>query len=152
MVKGNAMVEALGCRIRLAGGDPDAFKCFRDAVQVFPGHRALMYEYAEALLQSRQAEAALKAVDARLANHADDHRLHLLQARAHAMLNRRLAQHRSQAEAYVRMGNVGAAIEQLQIGLKSGDGDYYQMSAAEARLRQFRVQDAEERKEAGRKK
>jgi predicted Zn-dependent protease len=151
LVKGNPMVDALGCRIRLAGGDAEAFKCFRDAVQAYPGSRALTYEYAEALLQARQPETALKVVDSRLANYPDDYRLYLFQARAHALLNRRLAQHRSQAEAYVRMGSTGAAIEQLQIGLKSSDGDYYQMSSAEARLRQLRVQDAEERKESGRK-
>jgi predicted Zn-dependent protease len=152
LVKGNPMVDTLGCRIRLAGGDPEAFKCFRIALQAHPGYRALIYEYTEALLQSRQAEAAMKIVDSALASYPDDHRLYLLQARAYALLNRRLAVHRSQAEAYARMGSTGAAIEQLQIGLKAGDGDYYQLSAAEARLRQLRVQDAEERKDSARKK
>jgi predicted Zn-dependent protease len=151
LVKDSSMVDALGCRIRLAGGDPEAFKCFRDAVQAYPNQRALVYEFTEALLQARQAEAALKVVESRLGNFPDEYRLYLFQARAHSLLNRRLAQHRSQAEAYARMGSTGAAIEQLQIGLKEGDGDYYQMSAAEARLRQLRVQDAEERKESGRK-
>ena len=37
-------------------------------------------------------------------------------------------------------------------GLKAGDGDYYQMSSAEARLRELRVRDAEERKASQRKK
>ncbi len=152
LVKGNPMVEALGCRIRLAGGDSETYKCFREASQAHPGHRALTYEHAEALLQARQAEVALKVVDARLASYPDDHRLYLFQARAHALLNRRLAQHRSQAEAYVRMGALSAALEQLQIGLKAGDGDYFQMSAAEARLRQLRVLDAEERKSGANKK
>lgn len=152
LVKGNAIVDGLGCRIRLAGGAPEAFNCFRDAVQAYPGSRALAYEYAEALLQARQPDVALKMVDGRLAGYPDDHRLYLLQARANAQLNRRLAQHRSQGEAYARMGGTGAAIEQLQLGLKAGDGDYYQMSATEARLRQLRVLDAEERKDSGRKK
>ena len=67
------------------------------------------------------------------------------------MLNRRLAHHRAQAEAYASIGSTGAAIEQLQLALKSGDGDYYQLSAAEARLRQLRQQDSEERKDSGRK-
>ena len=147
LVKGNALVDGLGCRIRLAGNDPETFKCFRDAVQAYPGARALVYDYTEALLQARQPDVALKVVENRLANYPDDHRLYLFQARAHELLNRRLAQHRSQAEAYARMGATSAAIEQLQIGLKAGDGDYYQMSAAEARLRQLRVQDTEERKD-----
>jgi len=77
-----------------------------------------------------------------------DHRLYLLQARAYAALNRPLAQHRAQAEAYARLGNLPAAVEQLQIGLKSRDGDFYQLSSAEARLRELRQLDAEARKEA----
>jgi hypothetical protein len=41
-------------------------------------------------------------------------------------------------------------VEQLQIGLKSGDGDFYQLSVAEARLRELRRLDQEARKEAKR--
>ncbi len=152
LLKSNAMVETLGCRIRLAAGDADVNTCYREALQAFPGYRALVYEFVEALLQARQPDAVLKLVESRLASYPDDHRLYLFQARAYALLNRQLAQHRSQAEAYARMGSTVAAIEQLQIGLKAGDGDYYQMSSAEARLRQLRTQDAEERKEAARKK
>lgn len=150
LVRGNPMVGALQCRIRLVGGDPEVMKCYRDALQTYPGYRALIYEYAEAMLQARQPEGVLKLVDGALGRYPEDHRLYLLQARANAQLNRRLAAHRSQAEAYAFMGTIPAAIEQLQIGLKAGDGDYYQMSSAEARLRQLRLQDAEERKD-GRK-
>ena len=63
-------------------------------------------------------------------------------------LNKRLSQHRAQAEAYARMGNVAAAVEQLQIGLKSGDGDFYQLSSAESRMRELRKLDEEQRREA----
>ena len=45
------------------------------------------------------------------------------------------------------MGSVSAAIDQLQLGLKSGDGDFYQLSSAEARLKELRAIDAEQRKE-----
>jgi predicted Zn-dependent protease len=46
------------------------------------------------------------------------------------------------------MGNVTAAVEQLQLGLKSGDGDFYQMSSAESRMRELRRLDDEQKKEA----
>ena len=66
------------------------------------------------------------------------------------MQGKRLAQHRATGEAYARMGNVRAAIEQMQIALKSGDGDFYQLSATEARLRELRKLDEAQRKEKGR--
>jgi predicted Zn-dependent protease len=45
------------------------------------------------------------------------------------------------------MGNVRAAVEQMQIALKSGDGDFYQLSAMEARLRELRKLDEMQHKE-----
>lgn len=151
VLKQHPMMDLLDCRIKLAGGEADALICFRDALQANPSHRALAYAFAEALLQHRNPNEALKLVEARLATASDDYRLYQYQSRAYAMLNKRLAHHRAQAEAYVNMGSTGAAIEQLQLALKAGDGDYYQLSAAEARLRQLRRQDADERKDSGRK-
>lgn len=152
-VKDNASIETLVCRVRTAAGEQDAaFACYRDALRQFPGHRALVYEYADALLIARRPGEALKVVDVRLQTHAEDHRLYLLQSRAYALQNKRFAQHRVQAEAYVRMGNLTGAVEQLQIALKAGEGDFYQLSATEARLRQLRTLDAERRKESGAKK
>jgi beta-barrel assembly-enhancing protease len=151
VLKQHPMMDLLGCRIRLAGGEADALICFRDALQANTAHRALAYEFAEALLQHRQPNEALKVVESRLATSVGDHRLYQYQSRAYAMLNKRLAHHRAQAEAYVHLGSTTAAIEQLQLGLKAGDGDYYQLSATEARMRELRRQDADERKDAGRK-
>jgi beta-barrel assembly-enhancing protease len=148
LVPADALVETLGCRIAYSTGDTKVtLACYREAVKTYPTHRALVYDYADALLATGQAEAALRFIEGRLQVVSDDYRLYLQQARAYAALNKRLAQHRAQAEAYARMGNVSAAVEQLQIGLKSGDGDFYQLSSAEARLRELRRLDAEMRKE-----
>lgn len=150
-LKTHPAVELLGCRIKLAGGDADTAGCFRNAVQAYPGYRALAYEYAEVLLQNRHPAEALKVVEPRLAGSPNDYQLYQFQSRAYAMLNKRLAHHRAQAEAYLHLGSTTAAVEQLQLGLKSGDGDYYQLSAAESRLRELRRLDAEERKDAGKR-
>lgn len=149
LVPASPIVETLACALAYSAGEPGAaLACYREALKTYPAYRALGYDYANALLQARQPEAALQFVEGRLQVIADDYRLYLLQARSYAALNQRLAQHRAQAEAYTRMGNVTAAVEQLQIGLKSGDGDFYQLSSAEARLRELRQLDEELRKEA----
>ncbi|MBI2297297.1 MAG: M48 family metallopeptidase [Betaproteobacteria bacterium] len=151
LVPASPIVETLACALASGAGETEAaLACYRGALKTYPAYRALAYDYANALLQARRPEAALKFVDERLQLVTDDHRLYLLKARSHAALNQRLAQHRAQAEAYVRMGNVSAAVEQLQIGLKSGDGDFYQLSSAEARLKELRQLDEELRKEARR--
>jgi predicted Zn-dependent protease len=139
------IVETLACEI--AQGAAAALNCFRDASRAYPSYRALVYAHVDALLQAGQPGTALKLVEERLQSITDDYRLYLLQARSYAALNKHLAQHRAQAEAYVRMGNVTSAVEQLQLGLKSGDGDFYQLSSAESRMRELRRVDEEQKRE-----
>jgi predicted Zn-dependent protease len=103
------------------------------------------------MIISGQPAAAQKLVESRLLVQTEDYKLYLLLAQAHAMLNRRLAQHRAQGEAYARMGNITGAVEQMQIALKSGDGDFFQLSSTEARLRELKRLDDELRREAGKR-
>ena len=146
-VPDNAMVAGLAGRVKIAAGDlPGALKLYAGAVQRFPLQRALTIDYAQALLDAKRPREALDLVDATLQAIRSEPRLYQLQAKAYAALGQRLQQYRAQAEAYVLIGSIPAAIEQLQIGLKSGDGDYYQLSSAEARLRQLRAADAESRR------
>lgn len=152
LVPANAIVETLNCEFEHdSGGAEKSLPCYRDALKTYPSYRALVYGYADALLETNRPADALKLVEARLLVITDDYRLYQLQARAYAALNNPLAQHRAQAEAYIRMGNLTAAIEQLRIGLKSGGGDFYQVSSAESRLRELRKLDEEIRREAGKK-
>ncbi|HYJ19800.1 MAG TPA: hypothetical protein VEW72_11575, partial [Burkholderiales bacterium] len=58
---------------------------------------------------------------------------------------KRLLQHRALAESYALRGNLTGAIEQLQIAQKSGDGDFYQQSSVEARLKELIAIDMEAR-------
>jgi predicted Zn-dependent protease len=148
----NPIVDTLSCEFGYQAYGPEkALPCFREALKTYPSYRALVYDNANALLQTNRPAEALRFVEARLQVIADDYRLYQLQARAYAALNKRLSQHRAQAEAYVRMGNLTGAMEQLRIGLKSGDGDFYQLSSAESRLRELRKLDDEMRREAGKR-
>jgi predicted Zn-dependent protease len=148
--RASPIIDSLACRMRTATGETEtALACYREALKGYPNYRAFIYDYAEALLQNQKPQAALQLIEGRLQSVAEDYRLYLLQARSYAMLNKRLAQHRAQGEAYARMGNLPAAVEQLQIAVKSGDGDFYQLSSAEARLRELRRLDNELRKEEG---
>jgi predicted Zn-dependent protease len=142
-------VDALAGRLYSASGDVvTAAQTYRDALGSHPGYRALVYDYAELLLGNRQPAEALKLVESRLQYSVSDSRMYELQAKSYAALGKRLPQHRASAEAYFRMGNVRAAIEQLVLAQKSGDGDFYQLSSVDARLRELRLLDDEARRES----
>jgi predicted Zn-dependent protease len=144
----SAAVDALAARFFVASGDVNAaLQTYRDALKGHPGYRALVYEYAEVLLANRQPDEALRLVESRLQYSVSDYRMYELQAKCYAALGRRLPQHRALAEAYYRMGNMRSAIEQLVLAQKSGDGDFYQQSSVDARLRELRVLEEEARRE-----
>jgi predicted Zn-dependent protease len=80
--------------------------------------------------------------------HPRDAHLYALQAQTYAALGKRLLQHQAQGEAYALQGSLPAAIEQLQIARTAGDGDFYQLSMVDARLRELRARHAEELRDA----
>jgi predicted Zn-dependent protease len=142
------MVAVLNGRTRSASGDVrGAMDFYAGAMKRFPRNRALTYDYVRLLLDNKRGAEALRLTTAALSSARSDSRLYRLQAESYAATGQKLQQHRAQAEAYALTGSLPAAIEQLQIGLKVGDGDFYQLSSAEARLKELRALDVEQRKE-----
>jgi predicted Zn-dependent protease len=143
----NAMVETLAARVKLAAGHTEeAFDIYKEALQTFPQHKALIYDYGDALLRKRGAEAALKFVNEQLQFAPNDVRLYKLQAQSYEVSGNLMAKHRALAEAYSRQGSYSAAVEQLQIALRNSDIDFYQASSAEARLKELRELAADQAK------
>lgn len=134
-----AMIETLAARVKFASGQTDdAFRLYQSALQSFPHYRALVYGYADALLQHKDAQAALDFINGQSQFIHDDIRLYRLTAQCHAALGNALLQHQAEAEALIREGNLRAAIEQLQIALRHKHDNFYQLSSVEARLRQIK--------------
>ncbi len=145
---GNALVQLLAAQVALTAGNPAlALQRYQSGVKNHPGYRPLQYGYIEALLTAGRSGDALAVADKQLALYPDDRRLWQLEARTHAQLGHRLLSHRAQAEAAALSGNLVAAIEQISLGLKAGDGSFYDQSAAEARRRDWQAQEKAQRKE-----
>jgi predicted Zn-dependent protease len=121
--------------------DDEALAIYRAALRNSPHHRGLAYAYVEQLMRTGHADEALKDLEERVRYAPDDWRMYELQARAFEAAKRPIAQHRAQAEAYFRRGNLAAAVDQLEIAVKQTRGsDFYELSIAESRLRELRSQ------------
>jgi len=116
------------------------------AVKRFSQRRTLAYAYASALVEAKRHEDAADFLAEQLHLFPRDDRLLELRAKTYAALGKRLLQHQTQAEVYVQRGSLHAAIEQLQLARAAGDGDFYQLSVIDARLRELRAQLVEEAK------
>jgi len=134
----NPMIETLAGQVmRASGSSNNALAFYRTAVQNFPHYRALIYDYAELLLQDKRPEQANKMLSEQITRHPSDTRLYDLQARAYAMQGKTMEQHQAQAYSYAWQGNLYAAIEQLELAKQAG-GSFYQLSAIESDLRELR--------------
>jgi beta-barrel assembly-enhancing protease len=121
------------------GRGDEALAIYAAALQERPDYRALVYANLDLLQQLGRTEQVLADVEKRLRAAPDDGRLYEIQARAYEATGNRAAQHRSQAEAQYRRGNLAAAVDQLEIAVKTKDGNFYDLSSAEARLREMRA-------------
>jgi predicted Zn-dependent protease len=140
------MIDALAAQTLIAGGEVEkGLAAYRESLRVNPSRRALIYGYTNALLSVNKPADAIQFLSERADGRPTDPQLYEFQARAYTALGRRLLQHRALAEVYAIRGNLPAAIEQLQIAQKAGDGDFYQKSSVEARLKELMAADSENR-------
>ena len=139
------MIETLGARVLHALGDNSgAAALLAEARARYPHSRPVLYAYIESLQNAGKNTEALAALTESARLHPRDMRLYSLQAKTYAALGKRLLQHQAQAEYYAMQGSLPQAIEQLQIARAAGDGDFYQLSVVDARLKDLRAQHSTE--------
>jgi len=141
-------VETLAAEIALARKDgAAAVRTLETATRSFPSSRSLVYALADARILAGEPGAAVEGVRSVLSGRQSDPRLWQLLSRGYAALGKRTAQHRAQAEVYLLRGSLPAAVEQLEIARKAGDGDFFDLSAVDARLRELKQRLIEQRRE-----
>lgn len=144
----SSMIETLAAELRMQQNDAaGAAKLLQAAASRYPLERAIAYALVEDLLASGQTREALRRTAADLQAYTTDYRMHALQAKTYAILGKRLQQHRAQGESYALQGLLMPAIEQFELAQKSPDGDFYEHSQVDARLRVLKRQQAEEAKQ-----
>jgi predicted Zn-dependent protease len=143
------MVETFAAQLRLKQGDASgAVKILRAAQPRYPQERAIAYSLVESLLDAKLPLDAIKVTQDDLVSYPSDAKMHALQAKTYSVLGKRLQQHRAQAEAYALLGQLPAAVEQLDLAQKAGDGNFYEQSQVDARLREMKKRLADESKQA----
>jgi predicted Zn-dependent protease len=134
----NATIETLGGRIKqLDKQNRDIFAFYRTALKNFPEHHALIYDYAELLLQDQQYKEAIKLLEEQVNRDGNDPKLYELEARAYAALNKPQEEHHMLAYYHILHGDLQGTIIQLELAKQSGN-DYYQLSTIETELKQYR--------------
>ena len=111
---------------------------FERAIVQYPNHWQLHYDLPEVLLRAKQPKRALASVEKSLARQPDDVQLLDLAARASAEAGMAMKQHRFLGELYAKQANFRGALDQFELAAKAGDGDYYEASYVEAKVREMK--------------
>ena len=137
----NAMLENLNARVQIAlKQTQQARDIYTKALLTFPANRGLIYGYTELLLANKQTQTALNLLVDKQNLYPNDAYFYTLSARAYSMQNKLLLQYQAQGEAYLRQYDVQKATEQLALAVKANDGNFYEKSIVEARLKQLKQQ------------
>jgi beta-barrel assembly-enhancing protease len=143
------MIDAMAGQVLMQSGQlPAAIARYESALARYPAKMQLVYDYPEALLKNNQPDKAARFAAEQLQHYPSDGPLHLLAARSYAALGKQMLQHQHQGEYYAWQGNLQAAVVQFELAVKATDGDFYQASVAESRLRTVREELSDQKKRA----
>lgn len=145
---GSPMLDVMAIELaRQQGRVPEAMSQATASMKAFPLSHAVALAYADTLLGTGQYDAAVAFLRERTRQETGRSEWWDMLARAYAGQGKRVQQHQALAEKYAMEGAFQAAIEQLQIARKAGDGDFYTLSEVDARLHQLQRQYREERQD-----
>ena len=135
----NAFIENLSARLEVARNNPQAAAAqYNKALALFPTHRSLIYGYAEHFLAINQPEKAIQIVHDKQTLYPFDAYFYAILAKAYSAKNKNLLRFQAQGESYYRQYNLKRAIEQMEFAAKAKDGNFYEQSIVEARLKELR--------------
>ncbi len=135
----NAFIENLAARLEVARNNPQAAASqYAKGLSLFPNHRSLIYGYSEHFLAINQPDKAIKLVQDKQAMYPNDAYFYDILAKAYTAKNKNLLRFQAQGESYFRQYNLKRAIEQMEFATKAKDGNFYEQSIVEARLKELR--------------
>lgn len=141
------MVETLAAQVQQGQGDSAAAETtLRNSLKRNPQDRPTSYALIGQLQAMQKHDAALRQVKYDLQYWPGDAQLYFLQAQSYEAQGKSLQQFRSQAEGYVLRGQLMPAIQQLMQAQKVSEGDFFEHSQVDARLRELKQRQAEEAK------
>ncbi|HOW76593.1 MAG TPA: M48 family metalloprotease [Candidatus Competibacteraceae bacterium] len=127
--------------IALVRGDQaQAWRLFEEAYRLYPDDFTLAMHYGRALSAQGDPQRAMRLLQPHLRRHPNDPQLYATYAQAAQRAGDRAETHATMAEYHYLSGELLAAIEQLEIGLRNPGLSPNQEARLRARLKQLRAE------------
>ena len=115
----------------------EAKKIYEQNLNFYPSNRSFIYGLADLYLETQDSEKAMKLLKENEQKFSQDPILYKLFAKGYANQGKKLLQYENLAEAAYYNFNLQEAIIRMDLAIKANDGDFYQKSRVESRLKQF---------------
>lgn len=115
----------------------EAKKIYEQNLNFFPSNRSFIYGLADLYLETQDSEKAIKLLKENEQKFSQDPILYKLFAKGYANQGKKLLQYENLAEAAYYNFNLQEAVIRMDLAIKANDGDFYQKSRVESRLKQF---------------
>lgn len=142
------VLAGLGIDIKLAANQPaEALKEADAARAQFPLSRGIARQYADALIEARRYDDAVRYLRDQVQLYRHEQELQEQLAKAYAAQGKQALQHLALADYYAITGSLPAALEQLRIARGAPDASYYDQAVIDARERELQASWKDELKE-----
>jgi predicted Zn-dependent protease len=153
---GAAMFAGLALEIKLAPGQgqavvQQAVKDAEQAHQQFPLSRAIARQYADALIAAARYDDAARYLRDQVQQYRAEPKLYERLAKTYSAQGKIALQHMALAESYALSGALPAAVDQLDIARKSGDVSFYDQAVIDAREREIKQRQKDEKEDEKKK-
>ena len=115
----------------------EAKKLYIQNLDFFPSNRSFVFGLADLYLRTQETEKALKLLKKNEQKFSQDPILYNLYAKVYAKQGEKLLQYENLAEAAYYSFNLQEAIMRMDLAIKANDGDFYEKSRVESRLKKF---------------
>jgi len=115
----------------------EAKKIYEQNLNFFPSNRSFIYGLADLYLRNSRNRKSNKLLKKNEQKFSQDPILYNLFAKGYANQGKKLLQYENLAEAAYYNFNLQEAIMRMDLAIKANDGDFYQKSRVESRLKQF---------------
>jgi predicted Zn-dependent protease len=143
----NAIIENFSIDLRQLAGDPQGAAVIAKAARVaFPLSRMIAISYADALQQAGKQDEAIVFLREQIQLYRKTAVFYELLGRSYAAKGESMLEHRTMAENYFLRGSPTEALEQLQMARRASNGDFYELSQIDVRIREMQALITERKK------
>jgi predicted Zn-dependent protease len=134
----NPMIDQLDIEIQLKKGDINmAYALIKKALKKYPNYRAFVYKLADYFIEKKSINEAISFLQSYVLTFDTDPKLYKLLSKAYSLKGKQLLQYESLAESFYYEYNLQEAIVQMDMAVRAIDGNFYEKSRVESRLKQL---------------